>query len=216
MNKSFAVLFASIMCAAPVFAGEVSIDPAKPTREWNRVFDGLSARRNIRSEFTELRHSGFRSKPVPVKGVMRFSPEHGVSIEHTDGVDVTVTLITAKGLFRREDGRFDPVVHDVPAARAPRLLYPVFNFDRKSVAANFTAEGELRGGDAWTMTLRPRDPDVAGTVTRVELAGTGDRIGRIVIVRDERTRIEIIIRTSEFPEKFEAPEVSAYFTGWKR
>lgn len=216
MNKSLAALCAFVVCAAPVFAGEAPIDPAKPTPEWSRVFDGLSVRRNIRSEFTELRHSGFRSKPVEVKGVMRFSPEHGVSIEHTDGVDVTVTLITEKGLFRREDGRFDPVDHDVPAVRAPRMLYPVFNFDRKSVAAGFTAEGGLGEGGAWTMTLRPRDPDVAGAVARVELAGAGDRIGRIVIVRDERTRIEILIRTTEFPEKFEAPELAAYFTGWKR
>lgn len=204
--------FAVVACA-----GEAKpVDPLKPSPEWTPVFSVLSRPKYIRSQFTELRHSRFRSKPTEVRGVMRYSPEHGVSIEHRDGDDITVTLITPKGLYQRSDGRFELVDHDVPAVRAPRMLYPVFNFDRKTLAENFTVAGEATPGGQWHLTLTPKDKEIAGAVARVELDGDKAGITRIVIVRDETTRIEIRIDATEFPEGFQKPETEAYFTGWKK
>lgn len=215
MKHLFPILCA-VLLAAVVHAGEVKpVNTLAPSPEWAPVFEVLSRPKNIRSRFTELRHSRFRSKPTEVKGVMRYSPEHGVSIEHRED-EITVTLITPKGLYQRSDGRFELVDHDVPAVRAPRMLYPVFNFDKKSLAENFTVAGETTPEGPWSLTLTPKDKDIAGAVARVELAGDKAGITRIVIVRDEATRIEIRIEATEFPESFLKPETEAYFTGWKK
>ena len=204
-----------LLLGTPAFAAEAPVDVASPTPAWAPVFATLAKPRNIRSKFTELRHSRFRSKPVEVAGVMRYAPGLGVSIEHL-GEDTTVTLINEKGLYRRDDGRFELVDHDVPAVRAPRMLYPVFSFDGKSVAKNFSATGEIGEKSAWTLTLTPRDESLTAAVARLELAGDARGITRIVIVRDASTRIEIRIGETEFPEHFPAPETQAYFTGWRK
>ena len=54
------------------------------------------------------------------------------------------------------------------AQNAPELLAG----DVKALAERFQAEGALQGAQGWRLALKPRDANLAGFITRIELEGS--------------------------------------------
>lgn len=193
---------------APVATAEppalVAFDPANPPAEWKPILAGIAGTRAIESGFVENRYMRLRKKPFETPGVMRYLPGAGVSIVRAGDAGEEAVLVKADGLYRRgDDGKFSRIPYDVAATRAPRLLLAVVSFEADKVAKDFTVEGKT-DGDYWTMELRPRAADIAAVVSRMRVTGFRDRLMSITLYDEDRIRLEILIRTVAFPEKFPA------------
>lgn len=198
--------------AAPVFAETAlaPLDPANPPEAWKPILTGIGRTRLIESGFTERRYMKLRKKPFETPGVMRYSPDIGVSITRRGDTE-EVVLVKADGLYKRDDaGAFKKIPYDVAATRAPRLLLAVVGFDGAKVAKDFAVVGETHDG-YWTMELTPRSADIASVVSRMRVTGFRDKLMTITLYDEDRIRLEIIIDSVAFPEAFSADTLKSGF-----
>lgn len=196
---------------APDAAPVVALDPTNPPAAWRGILDAISRRRPVESRFIENRYHRVRRKPFTSPGVMRHDPALGVSLARTTDAGEEVVLVKPDGLYRRDNGRFEKIPHDVPATRAPRLLLAVIGFDRTAVARDFTVAGKI-SGDAWTLELVPKSEELRAIVSKLTVSGERDRIDRITLHDGDFIRLEIFIHGVVFPETF-PPEIRREYFG---
>ncbi len=177
---------------------------------WLPLFAELGARRTVASEFTEHRWFPFRKVPVVLKGVMRLSPELGMSLGYTEP-DRRIVVIDTQGLLLREPGgRQREIPADPAAPAASTALLPILNFDWQKLDQVFVVHA-ARDADGWRLDFLPRDAQLASTLGRITALGEGGRMRQLEFRRSAMQRVEIFIGETRQGVEFTVAEKKEYF-----
>jgi hypothetical protein len=103
-----------------------------------------------------------------------------------------IVIMDGQGVLLREAGgqRAAPPDRRVQAATA--AMAAVMRFDSDELARDFSERG-TRQGEAWTLTLTPRDPTLGDSLGSIVVSGAQGRLGEIQLVKSAAQRIEIIL-----------------------
>jgi hypothetical protein len=207
--------FVFVALVVPLLGGSlqepgVALAPGKNDAEWLPLFAELGSRRTVVSSFTEHRWFPFKKIPVVLKGVMRLSPDLGMSLGYIEPEKRTV-VIDAKGLLLRDaNGRQREIPVDPNTPAASTALLPILNFDWKKLDEAFVVSA-VRDGEQWRLDFVPRDPQLADKLGRIIATGEGLMMRHLEFRRSAMQRVEIIIGETRQGGEFSAGDKKAYF-----
>lgn len=192
---------AATAAAAP---GPVASDPA-----WTKLAADLAAQPDTLAEFTERRFFPFRRTPLELRGEVRVSPRHGLSLRYTVPEE-RVVILDAQGAVLREQGRdrIPPAGERGDAVTA--TLRDILRLDLVSLERNFSVQGR-QSGDEWEFRLEPRTVALAQRIGRVQVRGQGPAVAHIELRRSDRQHIEIAIAAVRTVAPFSAEDLRRYF-----
>lgn len=205
----FPLLLLPLLAETPKEPGP-QLYPGKNDAEWLPLFADLGTRRAVAAEFTEHRWFPFKKIPVVLKGVMRLSPDLGMSLGYTEPEKRTI-IIDAKGLVLREaNGRQREIPADPASPAASTALLPVLNFDWRKLDQAFLVYA-AREGDDWRLDFVPRDTQLADRLGRIIATGHGVAMRHLEFRRSAMQRVEIFIDEARLGASFTAEERKKFF-----
>lgn len=211
--RSLLILAAALAIPAGMPAsdgGAVALDPASGLGDWKPIVDSVAARGPIVARFTESRFFPFRFRPTVLHGILRLSPENGLSLEYTDP-EHYVLIADAHGILVREaDGRTREPPTGSHESDAVAALLPIMRFNLPALRDSFGIRG-IRTGDTWTLTFTPRDPGLADTLGEISVGGAGNEVRHLEFKRSPSQRIEIEISQTTAGAVFGPKELAGYF-----
>jgi hypothetical protein len=178
--------------------------------EWKPLVDSLSAKGAIEASFTESRHFPFRKEPTVLQGVLRISPERGLSLEYT-GPEPSVMIADAQGLVLRDArGRSREMAAGSREAGAVASLLPIMRFDLAALFPRFTVRAR-RTDAGWEFEFTPRDPDAAGSLGVITVAGGGTDVRHLAFRRSASQAVDIAVGDTRTGVTFTAAELARFF-----
>jgi hypothetical protein len=190
MNRGLLLLLGLVLLAGPTDAAPVDLqhDPA-----WQALLVRLTPTGTRLVPFSERRTFPFRQKPVVLGGVVRIVPGRGLSLEY-EAPESRLVIIDGQGVLVRDLAGQRAAPADRRSQAATAALGAVLRFDPAELARQFDLAGD-RVGDAWTLTLRPRDAALAGGLASIVVSGEGAHLAKIEI--HAMARIEIRLGPAE-------------------
>lgn len=182
------------------------IDPAAP--EWRELAASFADRPAIVAEFEETRHFPFRRTPVIVKGTVRVSGEHGLSLQYP-GPAERIVIVDRQGMFVREPGGDRAASADPRAAPVNEALLHILRLDLAALSAAYEVHGR-REGAAWVLALVPRAEAVRRAIGDIFVEGEGAAVRRIELRRSPRQHVAIAIGPAR-DVTFSAAELRRFF-----
>lgn len=193
--------------ADPLVTAEHRLPPAAPA--WSDLIGAFAGNPDITADFTEQRFFPFKKEPVELRGEVRVSKPHGLSLHYTAPEVRTVILDDRGVLIRAPAGEKTPPA-DPRAAAANAALLKVLRFDFAALEQDFELYGR-REGTTWTLALLPRTDALRRSVGRLTVTGDGAAISRIEIRRTARQAILIAIAPPRSVTAFTAEELKQFF-----
>lgn len=191
----------------PLVNPEHRLPPAAPA--WSDLIAAFAHNPDITADFTEQRFFPFKKEPVELRGEVRVSTPHGLSLHYTTPEDRTVILDDKGVLIRAPAGEKAPLA-DPRAAAANAALLNVLRFDFAALEKDFELYGQ-RDSTAWTLALVPRTDALRRSVGRITVAGDGATVSRIEIRRSAKQAILIKIAPPRPAAAFTADELKQFF-----
>jgi hypothetical protein len=179
-------------------------DPA-----WKELAGGLQQRPSVTADFTELRRFSFKKTPTVLKGEVRVSAEHGLSLHYLEPEEQIVINDEAGVLVRTAKGDRRPPA-EPEATAANRALLAVLRLDLRPLAETFELYGQ-RSGTAWTLDLVPRGAELKRTLGQITVEGDGAAVRRIEFRRSLTQRVEIQVEPPRSLAPFSADELHRFF-----
>jgi hypothetical protein len=186
---------------------EVRLEPS--TTEWTDLVQAFAASPDVTAEFTERRFFSFKKAPTVLRGEVRVSRAHGLSLNYLEPEKRTVIVDDMGMLIRTESGQRSPST-DPRATAANQALLNILRFDFVALERAFELNGR-REGTAWSLVLVPRATDLKRSTGVIAVAGDGAAIRRIEIRRGAKNSIEISIEPPRPPADFTPEEMARYF-----
>ena len=194
----------------PLPAAGPVIGPDAGDAAWQPLFTALAAQGAVWSAFTERRWFPFRKNPVVLKGEMRFSPLHGLSLQYREP-DARTIIADGKGLAMRDvGGRTHEVPSDPRTAGLTMALLPIMRFDLRELEQRFEVHG-VRSGGAWRLDFVSRDPAVARTLGTVVVSGEDTNVCQLEFRHSKKERVEIQIGETRTGVGFTPEEERRFF-----
>ncbi|HWA08918.1 MAG TPA: outer membrane lipoprotein carrier protein LolA [Opitutaceae bacterium] len=179
-------------------------DPA-----WRELAGGLRAQAAVTATFTENRWFPFRKVPTVLKGEVRVSAGHGLSLHYRDPQEQTVIIDDQGMLVRGPKGDNAPPAGAEAAAANSALLH-VLRFDLRGLAETFDLYG-TRTDTAWRLALVPKDDALRRTLGRIAIEGAGPAVRRIELRRSAVQRVEILIDPPQTSAVFSPEDLKRFF-----
>jgi hypothetical protein len=180
-------------------------DPA-----WRSIFSRLAERKNLEAAFVERRYFIFRKIPIVLTGEIRIAPRRGLSLAYLTP-EPRILIADDRGLLLRDSrGRDFAGPSGGRAEAATAALIDVMRFDLPELRKNFQFRGR-RDGDAWTLSLEPRDPALSADFDSIVISGQGGQLRKIEWVGSAAQRIEILIGETREGATFTQNELIRYF-----
>ncbi len=201
---------AALRAAAP--AAEVAIEPANRLEAgapaWRDLAAQFAERPDTLAEFEERRYFPIRAEPVVLKGEVRVSQAHGLSLRYT-APEQRVVVLDERGMLLRDaaGGQSAP---DPRAVAANRALLHVLRLDFAALAPDFDVYGR-RDGAAWAIALVPRDGGTRRAVGTIHVAGEATAVRAIAFRRSPKQHIDIAVAAPRATAAFTAEELKAFF-----
>jgi hypothetical protein len=212
MNAARAV-FASCALFAWANAAEDAgtlLSPGAGEAEWRPLVDSLASKGTVRAAFTERRFFPFRREPMLLKGVLRISPERGLSLEYTSPEESVLVADEAGLVLRERDGRTREMPARSREAGAIASLLPIMRFDLAALYPRFLVRA-FRTGAEWRFEFTPRDPEAARALGAITVGGAGTDVLRLVFRRSASQRVEIDVGETRTGEPFSAADLKLFF-----
>lgn len=202
-----------LVCFLIAFAGlSEGKDTAKHDADLSALLEKLSANTAMESQFNESRHRGFRRVPADFIGTMRWDAKLGLSLSYSEPHS-QVLLIRQDAVFQSRRGsppRRMPASAEADFLRS--IMLDVFHFDAEVWAENFSIEDNFDDNGQWVLELSPLEgSEVRELVHRIQVSGNADKVRRIEIWRDERSRLEIEITSASPVEEWDEPVLREAF-----
>jgi hypothetical protein len=212
MNALRQILAALALAAAAhgaTGAGEV-LTPASAAGKWAPLIGALAAKGPLQASFTEFRYFPFRHDPTVLKGVLRISPEHGLSLQYTDP-EPSVLIADATGLIMRDKaGRSRERPAGSREGGAIASLLPIMRFDFPALFPLFDIRAS-GGGAGWAFQFTPRDTNAAGSLGAITVAGSGTDVSHLEFKRSGSQRVEIDVGETRSGVVFTPDELARFF-----
>jgi hypothetical protein len=205
--------FAALVLAAAAHgasdAGEV-LTPASAAGEWAPLISALAAKGPIQASFTERRYFPFRRDPTILMGVLRISPEHGLSLQYTDP-EPSVLIADSKGLIMRDkNGRSRERPSGSREGGAIASLLPILRFDFPALFPLFEIRAH-QDDKGWRFEFTPRDAEDAGALGAITVAGMGSDVTHLEFKRSASQRVEIDVGDTRSGMVFTTADQGKYF-----
>ena len=204
-----------LACAPRLGAAEVDplVIPANQlpstSPAWDDLREAFNHHPDITADFSERRFFPFKREPVELRGTVRVSAAHGLSLHYTAPQEQTVILDERGVLVRAAVGERAPPT-DPRAAGANEALRNLLRFDFPALQKNFALYGR-RDGTAWSLVLDPREESLRQSVGRIRATGEEATIRHIEIRRGPKQAIEIVIAAPQPSAAFTTEEVKRFF-----
>jgi hypothetical protein len=209
-----ALVFAGIF-AVSALAGETSVLTAPENRigrddaGWGKLAAELRAQAAVTANFTELRWFAFRNSPTLLKGDVRISADHGLSLHYLEPDEQIVIIDAQGGLLRSKTG--DRAMPTDPRASAANFaMLHLLKLDLALLSDSFELYGR-RTDSAWRLALVARDADLRRTLGTIIVEGSGASILRIELRRSATQRVEITMTAPRTSAAFTADDLRRYF-----
>lgn len=180
-----------VLALVPLWAGGAS---AQPPADFVRLLhERLQNAPVLKGDFEQVKTlKGFRN-PLVSRGQFLVARGQGVWW-HTQQPFESTLVVTRTRLFSRNadgsasdlmNGQAEPGLQQVNA-----LIFSLLAADPEMLAAKFNVTAQPVGASGWTLTLTPRDANVAKFLARATLAGARDvQAVRIDEARGDATQI---------------------------
>ncbi|MFL6700319.1 MAG: LolA family protein [Vitreoscilla sp.] len=187
--------------------------PAQPATDFTRLMhERLKTSPVIKGDFEQTRTlKGFRN-PLVSRGEFLVARGQGVWW-HTQQPFESTLVVTRTRLFTRNadgstgggvDAQAEPGLQQVN-----ELIFSLLAADPEVLAQKFTVVAQPVGANGWTLTLTPRDANVAKFLSRATLAGERDvQSVRIEEARGDATQIRF---SHQVPSAALSPDEAARF-----
>jgi hypothetical protein len=179
-------------------------DPA-----WKELAGGLQQRPSVTADFTELRRFSFKKSPIVLKGEVRVSAEHGLSLHYLEPTEQTVINDETGVLVRTAKGDRRPP-SEPEATAANHAMLAVLRLDLRPLAETFELYGR-RNGPAWSLALVPRAAELRRTLGQITVEGEGAIVRRIEFRRSLTQRVEILVELPRSLASFSTDELRRFF-----
>lgn len=178
--------------------------------EWKPLIDTLAAKGAVAAPFTELRFFPFRREPLLLKGMLRTSPDHGLSLQYLDP-DPNILIADSSGLVLRDaKGRSRAAPSGSRETGAVLSLLPILKFDMAALYPQFVVRASRSGAD-WRFEFTPKDAAIAGALGAITVGGTGSDVRSLEFKRSSSLRIEIEVGPNRTGTPFSASELKQFF-----
>ena len=186
------------------------LDPGALDPGWGALFEELGRERTVFARFTEHRWFAVRKQPVVLRGELRRSPEHGLSLRYLEPEPQLMIIDDAGIVLRNAAGRSRTIKADSRAPQVDALLLPVLRFDLEALHARFEIRGARVGG-RWRLDFTPRAADLARTMGQLTVQGDAGAVRRLGFSRGQKQRVEVHLEDAREGVDFPADEVRRFF-----
>jgi hypothetical protein len=212
MNPSRLLIAALALTAAAHGAtdsGDI-LTPESAAGEWRPLIGALASKGPLQATFTEHRYFPFRREPMALKGVLRISPERGVSLQYTQP-EANVLIADSAGIILRDrSGRSREISAASREGGAIASLLPIMRFDLPALFPRFVIRA-FRGPNGWQFEFTPRDADAAGSLGSITVAGSGTDVSHLEFRRSASQRVEIDVTDTRTGVVFTPAELARFF-----
>ncbi len=205
-----AVALALIAAAGAAQDAGVLLSPGAGAGEWRPLIDALKAKGSLSAPFTEHRFFPFRHDALVLAGVLRISPERGLSLQYTRPEESVVVADSSGMITRDAKGRSREVPAGARGSGAVAALLPIMRFDLDALYPRFDIRAR-REGAAWSFVFTPRDPEVARSLGEITVGGEGTDVRHLEFKRSQAQRIEIDVGETSSGVTFTDAETRQYF-----
>jgi hypothetical protein len=212
MRTALIAMFAAALARSAWGAPDpgVLVTPGGEGGQWKPLVSALAAKGPILAAFSERRFFPFRSEPTRLEGILRMSPERGLSLQYVKP-EASVMIADAAGLVLRDRGGRS---REMPAgsgeAGAVVSLLPIMRFDFPALYPKFVIRFLVTGGD-WRFEFTPRDPGVAKSLGSIAVAGTGTAVRHLEFRRSANQRVEIDVGETTTGVTFTPADLATFF-----
>jgi hypothetical protein len=209
----FRTIMAGLALAPAALAAPSTGDlltPESAAGEWRPLIAALASKGPMEATFTEHRFFPFRHEPMVLKGVLRTSPERGVSLQYTDP-EPNVLIADPRGLILRDrSGRSREISAASREGGAIASLLPIMRFDLPALFPRFVIVAQ-RTDAGWQFQFTPRDTEAASSLGSITLAGSGTEVRHLEFKRSASQRVEIDVGETRPGTVFTPAEQAQFF-----
>jgi len=178
--------------------------------DWGPLMDSLASKGTVVAPFTEHRYFPFRREPTVLRGVLRLSPQRGLSLQYTEPEPSVVIADQAGLVLRDRAGRSREMPSGSRESGAIASLVPIMRFDLLSLYPRFVIHARRLGPD-WALVFTPRDQAVAQALGEILVRGSGSDVHRLEFRRSASQRVEIDVGEARTGGVFGADELRRFF-----
>jgi hypothetical protein len=212
MNRvpSIAVLLALLAPALGAEPAGTLLAPGPAEAQWRPLIDSMAAKGAVVAPFTERRYFPFRREPTVLSGVLRFSPERGLSLEYTRPEESIVIADSGGLLLRDREGRARQMPSGSRGPGAVASLLPIMRFDLASLYPRFSIRA-FGSGASWRLEFTPLGSGAAADLGLITVEGAGTSVVHLQFRRSDSQRIEIDVGAARTGGAFTAAELARFF-----
>jgi hypothetical protein len=178
--------------------------------EWKPLVDALAGKGPIVASFTERRFFPFRREGTVLKGILRISPQRGLSLQYVSP-DPSILIADASGLLMKDgSGRASEMPVGSRQSGAVSALLPIMRFDLPALYPRFVIRA-LHVGAGWRFELTPRDPTASETLGTITVDGEETTVRHLEFRRSSSQRVEIDVGDTRSGRPFSGEDLKAYF-----
>jgi hypothetical protein len=209
-----ALMLAGTMAAAALADESASLTDqahriARDDPGWGALSRELRGQANVAADFTEERWFSFKRTPTVLRGEVRISAEHGLSLHYLDPEE-QIVIVDERGSLLRSAAGDRALPADPRAGAANFALLHLLRLDLGPLDTDFELYGQ-RTGPAWTIVLVPRADDLRRALGQISVEGEGTSVRHIELRRSATQRVEIAVTPPRPGAAFTAAEIRRYF-----
>jgi hypothetical protein len=186
------------------------LSPETGTGEWKALIDTLAGHGTILAPFNEKRFFPFRRDPTLLKGVLRISPDHGLSLQYTEPGAYVLIADSGGLLIKDGSGRARPMPPGSRESGAVSSLLPIMRFDLAALYPRFVVQARGSGA-AWSFIFTPRDSGDADSLGIITVRGEGSEVVSLEFKRSASQRVEIEVGQTTTGRPFSDEELKQFF-----
>lgn len=183
------------------------LNPAEPG--WRELAERFAKRPDTKADFEERRFFPFSKNATILKGEVRVSRRHGLSLHYT-APDVRTMIFDEQGMLVRDPGGRAKPPPDPRANTANDALRHILRFDFAALAPKFDLYGS-RQDATWSLVLVPKAADTQRAIGNIFVTGEGDFVRTVELHRSARQHIDITMSGATSAGDFTAQEVKRFF-----
>ncbi len=186
------------------------LTPGEAAGPWSALVGALGSKGPVRATFTERRFFPFRREPAVLEGVLRFSPDRGLSLQYTSPQPGVMIADAAGIVIRDAGGRPREIASGSREAGAIASLLPIMRFDLPALYPRFVIRARQAGGQ-WSFEFTPRQTGAGEALGTITVTGSGTDVRHLEFRRSESQRVEIEVGETRSGVPFAPGEISQYF-----